>query len=61
MTPRSKHYAVRYHWFRSEIQPHGPRNIILQKIASEDQLGDIFTKGLGYVAFERLRKRIMGW
>ena len=58
MTLRSKHYAVRYHWFRTEI---GPRNIILQKIASAEQLGDIFTKGLGRVAFQRLRKQIMGW
>jgi len=58
MTLRSKHYAVRYHWFRTEI---GPRNIILQKITSAAQLGDIFTKGLGRVAFQRLRKQIMGW
>eukprot|EP00956_Cyclotella_meneghiniana_P021026 scaffold37794_cov37-Cyclotella_meneghiniana.AAC.2 len=26
MTPRSKHYAIKYHWFREQI---GPRNIIL--------------------------------
>lgn len=58
VTPRSKHYAVKYHWFRSEI---GPRNVILVKISSEHQLGDMFTKGLGRVAFERLRKKLMGW
>ncbi|EJK75839.1 hypothetical protein THAOC_02428 [Thalassiosira oceanica] len=58
MTPRSKHYAVKYHWFRSQL---GPRNVVLTKIASEDQLGDIFTKGLGAVQFKVLRKRIMGW
>ncbi|EJK56553.1 hypothetical protein THAOC_23538, partial [Thalassiosira oceanica] len=57
MTPRSKHYAVKYHWFRSQL---GPRNVVLTKIASEDQLGDIFTKGLGAVQFKVLRKRIMG-
>ena len=58
MTPRSKHYALRYHWFREHI---GPRNIELVKIATADQIGDIFTKGLGVVAFQRLRKKLMGW
>eukprot|EP00956_Cyclotella_meneghiniana_P035535 scaffold115810_cov49-Cyclotella_meneghiniana.AAC.1 len=43
MTPRSKHYAIKYHWFREQI---GPRNIELVKVASSEQLGDIFTKGL---------------
>ena len=58
MTPRSKHYAVKYHWFRVELEP---RNVELVKIASVDQLGDIFTKGLGAIAFARLRKQLMGW
>lgn len=58
MTPRSKHYAVKYHWFREQL---GPRNIELVKIASENQLGDIFTKGLSNVAFKRMRKQLMGW
>mmetsp|Transcript_30431 Transcript_30431/g.69423 ORF Transcript_30431/g.69423 Transcript_30431/m.69423 type:complete len:1695 (-) Transcript_30431:406-5490(-) len=58
MTPRSKHYAVKYHWFRSQI---GPRNIKLTKIDTKDQLGDIFTKGLAQTQFEHLRKQIMGW
>jgi hypothetical protein len=58
MTPRSKHYALRYHWFREHI---GPRNIELVKIATADQIGDIFTKGLGVVVFQRLRKKLMGW
>ncbi len=58
MTPRSKHYAVKYHWFREELDP---RNVELIKIASADQLGDIFTKGLGTIAFARLQKQLMGW
>ncbi len=28
MTPRLKHYAVKYHWFREQI---GPRNVELVK------------------------------
>ena len=58
MTPRSKHYAVKYHWFREHI---GPRNIKIVKIPTASQLGDLFTKGLCRVPFERLRKKIMGW
>ena len=49
MTPRSKHYAVKYHWFREHI---GPRNIQLVKISSEDQLGNLFTKGLSQVSIQ---------
>ena len=58
ITPRSKHYALKYHWFREELKP---RKITLIKIATEDQLGDIFTKGLSPVLFSRLRKKLMGW
>ena len=43
MSPRSKHYAIKYYWFREQIKPRG---IILQKIETKEQLGDILTKGL---------------
>ncbi len=58
MTPRSKHYAIKYHWFREHI---GPRHIQLVKIATNDQLGDLFTKGLTKLKFSRLQKKLMGW
>jgi hypothetical protein len=58
MTPRSKHYAIKYHWFREHIRPG---NIELVKISSEDQLGNIFTKGLSRVLFSHLQKKLMGW
>ena len=58
MTPRSKHYALKYHWFREHI---GPRKIELLKIDTSHQLGDIFTKGLTGTKFTTLRKTIMGW
>ena len=58
MTPRSKHYAIKYHWFREQI---GPRNIILVKVDTHDQLGDIFTKCLSGVPFRHLRSKLMGW
>ena len=58
MTPRSKYYAVKYHWFREHV---GPRNIQLVKISSNEQLGDLFTKGLSRILFQGLRKKLMGW
>ncbi len=58
MTPRSKHYAVKYHWFREHLVPH---KIQLVKIATKDQLGDIFTKGLDKATFEYLQKMLKGW
>lgn len=58
MTPRSKHYALKYHWFHEHL---APRRIELVKINTGDQLGDIFTKGLDNVAFHQLRKKLIGW
>jgi hypothetical protein len=58
MTLQSKHYVVKYHWFRMHIGSHG---VELVKIASANQLGDLFTKDLGKLAFTRLQKQLMGW
>ena len=57
-TPRSKYYATKTVWFREEIHKHG---IKLLKIATAEQLGDIFTKGLSQPTFEYLRSKIVGW
>ena len=59
MTPRSKHYGIKYHWFREQIEKRGV--VTLVKISTKEQLGDMFTKGLGRVTFEYLRKELMGW
>ena len=58
MTPRSKHYAVKYHWFRSKVKPI---KIKVEKINGDFQLANIFTKALCTNKFERLRKLLMGW
>jgi hypothetical protein len=59
LSPRSKHYALKYHWFHEELKP---RNIItLTKIPTEDKLSDIITKGLDSAPFSRLQKKLMGW
>ena len=58
LSPRSKHYALKCHWFCKQLKQH---NIMLTKISTEDQTGDIFTKGLGTVPFTCLQKKLMGW
>ena len=59
MTPRSKHYAVNYHWFRERVNREG-LGIKILKIDTKNQLGVIFTKSLGRTMFEFLREKLMG-
>jgi hypothetical protein len=58
VTPQSKHFAVKYHWFREKLEDH---NIEILPIHSEFQKADIFTKGLGVQQFRPKRKMINGW
>jgi hypothetical protein len=58
MTPRSKHIAVKYHFFRSHVVSGAIR---IFKINTEEQQVDIFTKGLVRALFEKIRKLVMGW
>jgi len=63
MTPRSKHIALRYHWFRqyASVDDGKDGGIVVKTIGTKDQLADIFTKGLGPTLFEGLRKELCGW
>ncbi len=58
MTPRSKHYGTKYHWFREHVEK-GLIEVV--PIDTKNQLADVFTKGLGFESFLRLRKRLVGW
>jgi hypothetical protein len=58
MTPRSKHIAVKYHFFRSHVQKG---DIKIYKIDTKEQKADIFTKGLVRPIYETIRKLVMGW
>ena len=58
VTPRSKHYAVKFHWFRSKLKPN---NIMVEKIETTNQLADMFTKPLKSIRFKYLRKELLGW
>ena len=61
ITPRSKHYALKYHWFRQFMQPNSTEYVVVKKIDSNEQLADILTKGLTKAKFEQLRKLLCGW
>jgi hypothetical protein len=58
MSPRTKHIAIPYHFFRSKVME---LEIKVLPIDTQDQLADQFTKGLRVEEFVKARKRIMGW
>ena len=58
MTPRSEHFAVKYHWFRDFLHDDS-NNMNLKKIDSKNQIADIMTKGLTKEPFEYLRILLM--
>ena len=58
LTPRTKHIAVKYHFFREYVSTG---KIKLQYVESEKQEADILTKGLGKEKFSMIRKLILGW
>ena len=58
MTPRTKHYGIKYHFFCENVVKG---DIKLLKVESANQRADIFTKGLVQAIFEKLRMLLMGW
>jgi hypothetical protein len=60
-TPRSKHYAVKLHWFRSKLDSDGPHPITVEKISTEIHRADILTKGSSRIRFQKVRKLLCGW
>ena len=60
-TSRSRHYLIRYHWFRSHLKVSGMNKVLIEKIDTKEQLGDLFTKPLTRVTFELLRHKLIGW
>ena len=57
MTPKAKHIAVKYNWFRQ----HVGKEFVIWKIESQNQRADIFTKGLQGQIFVSIRKLLCGW
>ena len=67
MTPRTKHIAVKYHWFKSHLstpekdKDSDLKGIWLKRVDTDLQKADIFTKGLEEKKFVTIRKLVMGW
>jgi hypothetical protein len=59
ISPRTKHIAIKYHHFRTSIGQS--KGIVIQKIDTDLQKADIFTKGLSSDKHQALRKLLMGW
>ena len=58
MTPCSKHYAVKYHWFCTHLEPNG---ITIKRVESSNNISDLLTKGLVGEKLKTLRKLLCGW
>ena len=63
ITPQSKFFAVKLHFFKEHVKTEANPNgeIHIQKVETENQLADILTKGLVEDKFNPLRDRLMGW
>lgn len=58
MSPRTKHIAIPYHFFRSKVEN---LEIKVLPIDTTNQLADQFTKGLREDDFIKARKCVLGW
>ena len=63
MSPRTKHIAVKYHFVRNFFTPDAPPDtpFVLEKVHTDLQKADIFTKGLSPPKFLELRKLLCGY
>jgi hypothetical protein len=58
VTPHSKHFGIKYHWFREKLAEY---HISICRVHTDFQKADIFTKGLTRSEFQIKRKLLMGW
>lgn len=58
VTPHTKHFAIKYHWFREKLKEH---YIVIKYIDTTIQEADILTKGLSLKEFKFKRNLLMGW
>ena len=55
---RTKHLAASLHDFRQHVLD---KKVLIEKIATDHQRADIFTKALPRDAFRYLQRTIIGW
>ena len=67
LSPRTKHIGVKYHFVRNyfNMDPTFNRSsrhpFVLEKIDTDKQKADLFTKGFAADKFQTLRKLLCGW
>jgi hypothetical protein len=61
LTSRTRHLHTKYHFFKEHLGVKDGDGIEIEYIRSEDQVADIFTKGVGNTLFKPLRDKLMGW
>lgn len=59
MKPKTKHIAVKYHFFNNYIEEEN--GIVIQKIDTLEQIIDIFTKCFSMDKCQKLRNLLCGW
>jgi len=58
ITPQSKHFAVKYHWFRERLKEYG---FEILPVRTDEQKADLFMKGLLQTESRTKQHMIMGW
>ena len=58
LRPRTKHLSVQLHHFRQYVLD---RKVIVEKICTAHQRADVFAKALPRIAFQSLRRMLIGW
>ena len=61
LTPRSKHLAVRYHWFRSHLGVKDGKGIVIEDVQSSLNKADFLTKALAQELHRKNRLAVSGW
>ena len=61
LTPRTKHIAIRYHWFRSHLGVKDGNGIQIKDVASALNKADFLTKALAQEHYRRNRLAVSGW
>ena len=56
--PWTKHIAIPYHHFWYHVNAG---TIVIEKVATQENLADSFTKPLPLVTFRYLRRKLLGW
>lgn len=52
---RTKHIDIKYHFIRDQIEQE---NIELKYVSTQEQVADIFTKGLSYPSFKKFLDKL---